>query len=720
VLGSIGSGGFVLVWLVGWVLAAEGTVLPGSDVEIELVEQADVAIEDGLEALAGGRYEEAARQFSALADAGGGAQLRWLEAVARYENGELRGAERAAATGLQIEPAHAQLLDLMGLVLTDLGRGAEGRALIDRALIAARQRKDQELEARALLHLGLAHADEGAYDQARAAWTGCKGLADQLGNRALAEEATAQIASLEGKGGDVVGQVSEALGRGDLAGARALAAAVTGADARSRTRGALVRAMILRAEGRLDDAASALVGAVELAGAAGLAREGAAARLELAHVLHLGGRYAEAAARLDEAIGRVQGTSFRVLEVDLHVARGRYALLADDEGLAAGELSRARAAAAGVQDPLMRLRLAELTGNLAAASNDLRSADAAWREAVSGWESSGFYTEAARVAAEAVRGTSALEGDPQAWRTEATRLFVRAGDPLGPTHIDIADGLGRARLGDIEGAVRAFASAITRAKAVGGASGGRLAQVAEGNAGEALKRLQPPDKAVELARSLGLEGVLATQGQYLDARAAYERGTKAFQQGRFAEAAAALQVALDGFTAAGEVDAARTAQRSLGWARWNEASSAEPGAALATYDRLVGEARAVGDEELRVRSLAAAAIAAGRLKLPDAAQRLREGAQLAEQAGYKDLAGRCWAELANQGLALPDTVTAARTAFGLRRDQVGATAMYRAALAACNDGQSALCTELATEARPYAGDLISAFDELLRFAAQGG
>jgi tetratricopeptide (TPR) repeat protein len=696
---------------------AHGVVqLPSSDAEIEISADASDAVQSGLDALEAHHWEEAARQFRALADAGTDVRLRWWEAIARYEGGELRAAERAAAQGLQVDAQHPGLLDLMGLVLTDLGRADEGKVLVERALSAARRLKDRGLEARALLHLGLGAADQGDYGIARSSWSACREVALAAGDTAMVGEVDAQLASLEGRGGDVVGQVSERLGRGDIAGAKALAASVSGADARSRARGGVVRAMVLRAEGRLDEAAAALIVALEAASATGLLREGVAARLELAHVLHLGAHPKEAAARLEEALALVSGTSFRVYDVDLHTARGRYALLDEQLDLAEAELADARAAAATVQDPHARLRIAELAGSVASARGDATGAQAALREAVAGWEKAAFYTEAARVACEGVRTAAAAKQSTDAWRAEAERLFASARDPQGPAHVRMSEGIGRAKASDFEGAVRQFADAARRARAVG-AEG--LASVADGNAGLALQRIQPADRALAVARELGIEGVLKTEGNYLDAKAAYEAGMKHFQAGRYPEARSAFESARTGFAAAGQPDMEKTARRSLAWARYNEVTTAEPAAALPVYEALVPEATALNDHDLQVRAQAAAAIAAGRLGRPDAVSRLRFAVTAAEQAGMKDLAGRCWAEIASQDIQLTERAEAARAALAWRPDQVGATAILTAAVAAWNAGDTALCQALLAEGRPFAGSLAGDYDALLRRSPGG-
>jgi hypothetical protein len=223
----------------------------------------------------------------------------------------------------------------------------------------------------------------------------------------------------------------------------------------------------------------------------------------------------------------------------------------------------------------------------------------------------------------------------------------------------------------------------------------------------------PAERALALARELGIEEVLRTESAWLEAKAAYEAGMKLFQAGKFPEARRSFEAAASGFEAAGQAEQAKSARRSWAWSTYNELTTAEPAVSLPKYDALADTARAVGDDELRLRSEAAAAVAAGRLRRADAPSRLRYVIGEAERVGLKELVGRAYAELSAQELPVGERVDAARAALAWRPDNVGATAMYNVAVAAFNAGDKELCRTLLTEGRPFAGSLSGEFERLL-------
>ena len=164
----------VWVWLMAVASAGVVVAVPGSDVvhragvsglELEIASDGQSAVEAAFASLAAREFEDAARGFRALAEAGGGADLYFMEAVAHYEAGNVRRSEAAAAAGLDLEPLHGALLGLLGLVIADLGRGDEAAGLLLRAeSVASRALAEQgsaPLRAAppALAHLRYHHQD---------------------------------------------------------------------------------------------------------------------------------------------------------------------------------------------------------------------------------------------------------------------------------------------------------------------------------------------------------------------------------------------------------------------------------------------------------------------------------------------------------------------------------------------------------------------------------
>lgn len=688
--------------------------LPGTESTVVLPRAVVAPVEAALVASGKGQHAEAARLLAAVSGGDAEADVRYLEALARYDAGELRGAERVSAVGLQADPTHGGLLVLHGLVLADLGRGAEALGVLERGLRAARGDRDDRLAYRGLLVSGLVHVDAGRTAEARAAWTEAKASATALGDADALAEVDANLRSLDGRAADdPIGQVSEKLSKGDLTAAKALVAAQSGTDHRSQARKGISQALVLRAEGRLDAAAQQLIASLQHTDAGGLIREEVAARLELAHLYHLSGKRNEARGELGAALQRLSGTSFAVHEVDVRVARGRHALLEDRVEDARADLVAAERTAAGVSWPLTAVRLAELRAGVAAAAGDRAAAESALRAAREGWSKIGYPTEAARVACDGIRLAAAAGVDVGAWRELALDAFAEAKDPAGAVHVAIAEGLGHARAKKDDAALRSFAAAIVAARAAGGPAGERLQRVAESDAGEVLKRYQPAEAAIAKAKELGLTGALGSHEAYLTARAAYETATRDFQSARYSAARDGFDRAVAGFVAAGEADLAQSARRNRAWSAWNVAAALEPAQAFAAYEALAAEVGGLGDAELEVRTISGAAIAAGRLQRTDAVTRLRTCAARADAAKLPDLSGRCYGELVQQALPLDERVTAAREAARRRPDRVGAVALYRAAVEAFNAEQFVLAEELLVAARPIASDLAGDVEALL-------
>ena len=85
------------IWVLGAAWAG-GEVATGSTLEIVFEGDPSTEVDAALGDLRARRFAEAGSRLAALADAGGGAEVRWLEALAWYENGDLARADEAAWT----------------------------------------------------------------------------------------------------------------------------------------------------------------------------------------------------------------------------------------------------------------------------------------------------------------------------------------------------------------------------------------------------------------------------------------------------------------------------------------------------------------------------------------------------------------------------------------------------------------------------------------------
>ncbi|MCB9682943.1 MAG: hypothetical protein H6733_15870 [Alphaproteobacteria bacterium] len=644
-----------------------------------------------------------------------GARARLLEAVAQYELGELRAAERLAAAGLAIDPSDAGLLVLHGLVLADLGRGDEAIGPLAAAISSADRAGDAALGVRARLHRGLVDEDQGHPERARTWWTEARTRASAAALPDLAAEATALLAGLDVHGAtDLVGRVADALRRGDTAAAHgALEASRPGR--RGATRAAIARGMVARADGRLDDAADLLKAAVVGAEAGGLLREASAARLELAQVLVVGGAVDEARTVLADALQRVGGSSLAVREADLRLALGRLEVRAGHADAAAAQLEAVRRVVAGLDHPAFGPAVRELGGMVRAAQGAPADGSAELLAASAAWTALGFHADAARAGAEAVR-TAAVSGrGVDAARAVALAAFEAAHDPRGPIHVALSAGLGATEARRTDEALAAFAEALRRARAVDDA---RLVAVAEHDLAEALVVLGHDRGAVDGLSDEALQDAVARHARFLAARKAFDAGRRAFDAGQWSQARTSFSDAVRDFDGLGEERALREARRGRAWSTYNLAVASEPLMAVALLDGLAGEGEAVGDGDLSVRVEASGAIAAGRAGVQGAASRLRAAAPRAVAGGMPGLAARCWAGLSELPIDLDDRVAAARSAFRLDPKDVGAWAVYGVAVAAYRADALELARTLVDEVGRQDGELGEGIDALRRAATE--
>ncbi len=668
----------MLLWMTAG-LAAPLVTLPGSDQQIVLEGAADAAVEDAMSQLAARKFDEAAIAFGALADAGGNADARYLEAVAWYEGGSLNRTDRAVRDGLQSSPEHGPLLSLYGLVLADLGRGAEADKVLARAERIATAQSDAQLLERIRINRRLLGMDRGEV-------------------------------SMEA-GDDSLGDLAEELRRGDLVAARKHIPVPATGDRRAELHAMLGRAAVARAEGRLDEAAAQLDKALTMARKGGLVRERAAALGEIGAVYALAGHQKLALAQLLEAIGLVSGTSFKVNEVAFRTEAGRVAVRLGDLTQARTQLSGARAVVPkGTRFP-GGARIDELEGMIEARAGNVAKAEAAFASAHVDLVSRGYWADAARVCSAAVE-LHASAGDDKAikkWSVLAKDLFSKAGDPVGPAHVLLSLGLGRVRAGDVEGAMEAFAEAAKSAERTGTPRGTSVAAVAKTNAAQALLVLGHSPKAGDF----GLEGAVERHKKFQDAQASYARGLALYDAGKFADARAPFADARKGFDDLEEGAYGLAARRALAWAMYNDLQSKEPAVALPFWGELEQEGVQTFDVELELRARVAHAMALAKLGRGGDAQSFRAAAEEAEALGLNEVAAQCWAEVAERDEGVVQRARAARHAFALSDSQTSVYALYSVSIDAFNEEQYALALSLAEEALPKAGTLEESLQQVV-------
>lgn len=718
-------GAILAWWWVGGVVAAqEGAVVVPDASAMEVDASAGPLVEAAYSALADGRFAEAARAFGALADAGAGPVARYLHAMCWYEAGDLRAAARAVV-GVELPSAR----NLDGLIRLDAGDQAGGMAVlrsIDRAA-------DPALGARVALNLGLAHIDRGETRAAEAVLSEALDLARSVGDDAL-ERAVASnlavVANLEGQpattapsGADaVLLGVGEALRRGQPGAAReALGSGPAGTD-RERVAWELAAGALARAEGRLEDARRHLERALAVARQGGMARETAYALVSLGVTHSVAGRSALALELLEEAAAAAEDGGYRVLAVDARTEQGHVAVRTGDVARARAQLEAARQGAAGMQVPATQARLAELAGALAGAEGDPVGASAAYQDALRAYEARGWTADAARVATGLVGATTA-SGQAELWVKRAHELFRKAGDPVGPAHVALAEGLAWVRAEELDRALERFAAAVQAARAAGPA-GASVASVAQANAAQALVVLGASPEAARRAASAGLdglEGAVAHHERLVAAMADYDAGRQAFDGRRYAEAERRFREAETALRALGEEDYARRARLARLWAGANLALGRPAAEALPALGHLQSEASQTDDVELQVRLAVGASLAAWELGHDDPGPKVVAAAELAEARGFPDLAARCRAALAEGPEPLEQRAGHARSAYHLAPTASAAVyAMYAVAVDAYNAGELELAAALAGEVLPKAGALEQAVRGVLDAVAAAG
>ncbi len=710
------NGLMVLALVLGWVgfAAAEPKVETGDvDVSGTTVEAVDAA----RAALEGGRWDEAAAAWGAIADVGGGPSARLAQAVALYEAGAMAPARTAAEKALATRPKDVVGLNILALAMIDGGAVESGIARLEEARTLA----TGPWKARILVNLALAHYDRG--DAAKA--LAC--LDEAVGSSGGDAQIDAQIASarttVAGLSGKDAG-VGPLLGRGDVRGARvkAEAAAAGAATRRDSVTAAIQLAAVERAEGALDGAAKRLESAAKSARESGMVREHAIALGNLGLVHSIAGRLPLAADALRAAVSSARSGGYRVVEVDLRCELGLALVRMGDVDAAEGEQRAAGALLASMDYPQGVARQAELGGAVAAARGDLGTAESALGRAASFHESAGRYLDAARSAtalAAAFQGKE--EAKAKSWAGRAEGLFAKAGDPIGPAHVALALALADARAKRHDAALAGFARAAELAEAVGSARGKVVARISRENAAEMLVRLGQSADVAKMAAQAGVGDLVARQQQLATAFTDYDAGLKAYNAADWPTARDRFARARAAFEKLAEPGYAGRARKAAAWAAYNQLVALPAQQSYPSWQQLVDETAKLDDAELFLRTYAAAALSAHTVGKDDPSARLKECGRLAERQGVREVAARCYGALAERAGPLPERARLAKTAFAFDpQERAAVYALYAVAVDAYNAGEGAIAIELCTLARPQAGSLVGAIDEVLAAARQGG
>ncbi|MEY3213042.1 MAG: hypothetical protein RIT28_3523 [Pseudomonadota bacterium] len=701
----------ILLWgLLGLGLAGEGAVVTPAAEGLSLDADGEALLQQAAAAFAEGRLIEAAGLYDALADGGAGPQARVLQAVALYEAGELR----LAAEALDGVPGDTAM-GLLGLILVESGAQADGM----RRLEQAKRSADPAVAARAGLNLALAQMDRGQLQAATSGVAAARAYVSQSGDTTLdgpVRDAEAALAQLKGQappsGASALTTLSDSLARGDLKGAKGQVDSLKAKKAtrRDRVEGALAQGAYLRAVGQPEAAAQVLTGALAEAREGGMGVATAQALVGLAIAHSLAGRVDLAVTLMAEAEETAAAAGLLTLAADASVELGLLLVRQGQGAAAAQQATAAKARLEGLQHPSGVARLAELDGALAAERGDTATAEARYGDAVRAFAAQGHHADAARAAVGRAAALAVAGGAPaESAKSDALERLRRAGDPLGPAHVELACALAFARAGRLDEALTGFARAAELGRAVASPQGQALAKTAENNAARALVALGATQAAAEQAAAAGLSGAVGHQRALDDAFAAYDAGLAAYAEGRFSTARARFSEAYTALKAAGELTYATQARLALAWTAYNIAVGLPPQEALPFWGEVIAEAGALEDAELLARATASQALCADRLGLDPSGDRLRHAAGLAERTGLPSVAARCWAALAEGGRPIDDRARAARRAYALDpAGQVAVYAMYSVAVDAYNDDKLELARALCVEVLPRAGSLDAA------------
>ncbi|MFT7519753.1 MAG: tetratricopeptide (TPR) repeat protein [Kiritimatiellia bacterium] len=715
-----------LWWIVAQVALAGVTVsLPTSDSEIVFDDSGAAAVESGLSALASGKFTDAARSFRALAEAGGGERARYLEALAWYESGDLRRARRVCDAAVTEATTFGPLLALQGLVLTDLGDRTAAEAALDRAVKVSP--KDAALQGRVALSRALLQLDGGGPKQALALIDRATELAEQSGDEELAVKA-AQLRALasgtpsQGSQTGLLDEVVAHLRAGDVQVARSAVGEPREGDRRDGVVHLLAAARVDRAVGDYDACSYKLRVALQLGREGGLVRETSAVLSALGTLYSLAGRFELAVAHQQEAVGLVVGTNHRLAELSYRIEAGRAAVYQGDLRQAHDQLDVAARLVARVHDPLVSARLAELRGLVASRGDQQGGGASDLLAALDIYEDHRHWLDAARVATD-LSGVYAGVDERRStrWGERAVTHFKRVENEAGQAHVLVAQGLGLVRRKSYEPALTLFVRAAHVADSLDTDRGRQVASHARENAARALKALGHTAHAqIGELEGKELDQLLAQQRVFGAAELDYDTGKAQFDRGEYTDALAAFDRAVKAFELIHEEGYASTARRARGWAARNMALRKTPGAAAPLFLRAQRDAEAVGDAELRARSMAGRALAKAKLSHDDAIEALFSAADATESVGLMAESAGCLAEIVERAGDLGVRVSAARRAYNLAGpdDPAAVYAMYSVAVDAYNQDDLITAVELSDEILPHAGDLQEAVRSVRQAAVE--
>jgi tetratricopeptide (TPR) repeat protein len=281
----------------------------------------------------------------------------------------------------------------------------------------------------------------------------------------------------------------------------------------------------------------------------------------------------------------------------------------------------------------------------------------------------------------------------------------------------MARGLADARAKKLDAALAGFAKAADAATKVGGARGEGVARIARENAAQTLVMLGEDEQIARVAAQQGLTDLVTREKSLRVAFGAYDAGLAAYEAQRWDEARARFQEARQGFDQLGEAGYAARARKAAAWSVYNQLASLPTQQAYPQWQQLVEETTKVDDGELYTRTYAAAALAAQEVGKGDPSARLVECAHLAEVNKLPEIGARCHGALAEREGDLEARADHARKAYALApTEKASVYALYVVAVDAYNAGRADLALELAQMAKPNAGTLAGAVDEVIRAA----
>jgi hypothetical protein len=244
-----------------------------------------------------------------------------------------------------------------------------------------------------------------------------------------------------------------------------------------------------------------------------------------------------------------------------------------------------------------------------------------------------------------------------------------------------------------------------------------VARVAKENAARVLVHMGDGPDAAKRAAEGGLTEVVTRERALRDGFGAYDEGLAAYRAQDWTRAQARFATARSAFERLGEAGYVLRTRRAAGWAAYNALVATPAAEAAPKWSKLVEETAQLEEPELFLRAYAASALADHQVQRSDPGARLAECTRRAEALAFREIAARCHGALAERPGDLAGRARHARTAFGLAPEEAGAVyALYAVAVDAVNEDQPALAVELATLARPRAGQLQNALDEVLRAA----